>query len=278
MSDHSNEEKISQLTESLTSLLMNMPALTFSKDVKDGRYLACNRMFAEYARMNSPEEVVGNTDFEIFDRETARHFVEDDKKAIEMDMPYVFFEDVVDAIGNPRQFRTTKFKYTDTKGRMCLLGMSVDVSDVEALRKEKLEARAAYNKAQDENLIHARIAKALSVDYIFIYCVDTTNDHYIDYSYDSANVEVELERQGDDFFDLSRKNINIALYEDDREGFLEKFTKDNIMSSIEETGLYKMSYRLILDGTPTYVNLRSTRLENDNEHIVISVSKADENE
>jgi hypothetical protein len=54
-------------------------------------YLACNQAFAEYAHKESPEGVVGLTDAEIFDAVTAEHFVEDDRMALSMDEPYIFF-------------------------------------------------------------------------------------------------------------------------------------------------------------------------------------------
>ena len=59
---------------SVASLLSNMPAMSFSKDAETGRYLACNQSFADYAHKGSPEGVVGLTDAEIFDPETAAHF------------------------------------------------------------------------------------------------------------------------------------------------------------------------------------------------------------
>ena len=49
---------------------------------------------------------MGLTDFEIFDPATARHFAEDDKKALSMEEPYIFFEDVPDAAGNQKQLQT----------------------------------------------------------------------------------------------------------------------------------------------------------------------------
>jgi ethanolamine utilization microcompartment shell protein EutS len=39
--------RIEELTQSVTALLANMPGLSFSKDVKSGKYLACNQAFAE---------------------------------------------------------------------------------------------------------------------------------------------------------------------------------------------------------------------------------------
>ncbi len=105
--------EIEELKKSVSALLTNMPAMTFSKDVNTRKYLACNQAFADYAHKDSPEGVVGLTDFEIFDEATAYHFIEDDKKALAMDKPYIFYEDVPDAQGNPRQFQTTKLKFTD---------------------------------------------------------------------------------------------------------------------------------------------------------------------
>ena len=83
-------KKIMELQESVTALLTNMPAMTFSKDVNTRKYLACNQAFVEYAHKESPEGVAGLTDFDIFDAETAEHFTQDDNKALTMDKPYVF--------------------------------------------------------------------------------------------------------------------------------------------------------------------------------------------
>ena len=82
---------------SASALLNNMPAMVFAKDAESGRYSSCNQSFAAYAHKSSPEGVVGLTDHEIFDRTTADHFVADDKKALTLDEPYVFIEDVPDA-------------------------------------------------------------------------------------------------------------------------------------------------------------------------------------
>ena len=131
-----SNKKISELQESITTLLNNIPALMFSKDVNTGIYMACNQYFAEYAHKVTPDGVVGLTDFEIFDEKTAEHFVQDDKKALAMDKPYIFIEDVPDAEGNPRKFQTTKLKFIDNYGRNCLLGLCQDITDAMKIRRE----------------------------------------------------------------------------------------------------------------------------------------------
>ena len=147
-------QKIRDLNQTITSLLDNMPGMTFTKDAETGVYLTCNRSFAEYAHKASPDEVAGLTDAEIFDAETARHFVEDDQLALSMDKPYIFFEDVPDAVGDQRQFQTTKFKYVDATGRLCLQGICQDVTDMVRIQRENATTKEAYEKASNTAAIY----------------------------------------------------------------------------------------------------------------------------
>ena len=72
-------EKITEFNETITSLLDNMPGMTFTKDAKTGEYIACNQAFARFAHKDNTSEVIGRTDDELFDAETAKRFVEDDR-------------------------------------------------------------------------------------------------------------------------------------------------------------------------------------------------------
>jgi amino acid transporter len=120
-------KEIAELKGAINSLFDNMPAISHSKDAETGRYVACNQAFAEFANKKSPDEVVGLTDYEIFGREVAKHFEQDDKRALQMDSSLVLFEEVTDAVGRPRKLQTTKLKFYDASGRLCTMGMSVDV-------------------------------------------------------------------------------------------------------------------------------------------------------
>ena len=141
MEEARSAKQLSDLMGSVGSLLTNMPAMSFSKDAYTGKYLACNQSFAEYAHKESPEGVIGLTDHEIFDQVTADHFVEDDKKALAMEEPYIFFEDVPDAAGQMRNLQTTKLTFKDASGRECLLGMCVDVTEMTRIKEAEAEGR-----------------------------------------------------------------------------------------------------------------------------------------
>ena len=167
-------KKIAELKESITSLLDNMPGMTFTKDAETGVYLACNQAFADYAHKDTPDGVVGLTDAQIFDAETAAHFVEDDKIALSMDKPYIFFEDVPDAAGNQRQFQTTKLKYTDAAGRLCVLGICQDVTDMVRIQHENAMTREAYENAVSSGVMYTHIAQTLARDYTDMFYVNWT--------------------------------------------------------------------------------------------------------
>ena len=251
-------QKINELSESVSSLLANMPVMTFSKDVNNGKYLACNKLFCEYANKKEPSEIAGLTDYDIFPRSTAEHFVEDDKKAIEMKEPYVFNEDVLDAKGNPRQFQTTKLKFIDTTGRECLLGMSIDITELQA----NIEERATYSN----------ISRALSKDYSYMYYVDLETEEFIEYHSDINETNLVVERRGPHFFDQSREDAVKVIYEEDQQAFLDEFYKDKILDYIDRNGVFTITYRMIENGKLMHFSMKISKLEDDDKHLIIGVN------
>lgn len=269
------DARYAELSRSVTELLNHIPAMTFSKDISTGRYLACNQLFADYAHKATPEGVAGLTDHEIFDDKTADHFVEDDRTALSMNEPFVFFEDVPDAVGNPRHFQTTKQKFYDGEGRLCTLGLCVDVTELINMKKETLEIREAYVKSQNESQIYLNIAQSLSADYTYVYYVDTETDEYIEYRAFDKNAELALVTKSEDFFNASYRDAQEVIYEEDRSEFLSKFTKENLLRTLDGQNAFVLIYRLMIDGKPQYVSMKVNRMKEDMRHIVIGVKNID---
>lgn len=119
----------------------------------------------------------------------------------------------------------------------------------------------------------ARAAKALSADYVNLYYVNSVTDEFIEYNPDAERSNLSVERHGTDFFNASRNDALKYIYTGDQERFLHDFTRDNILGILDETGTFSLSYRLITDGEPIYVNLKAVRV--DSEHIVIGVNDVD---
>ena len=268
-------EKIASLRNSISALLDHMPAMSFSKDAETGEYLACNQSFAEYAHKDSPEGVVGLTDAQIFDADTAKHFVEDDRKAISMDEPYVFFEDVPDAVGNQRQFQTTKLKFVDSTGRLCLLGMCADVTDMVRIQRENAAAKEEYEKARSSSILFTNITETLARDYTDLYYVNLDTDEYVEYRTEDGRNSPAEARRGERFFDQVKIEILQAVYPEDQEMALHAFERETLLENLNQFGVFIITYRLNIAGQPTYMRLKASRMANNERFIVLGVANVD---
>ena len=279
--------RIAELTESVTSLLMNMPGLTFSKDIKTGKYLACNQLFANYACKKKPEDVVGLTDFDIFDAETAAHFVADDKKALSMDKPYVFLESVPDAAGNPYHFQTTKLKFTDASGRECTLGMCVDISEMmeikaaeaeNRVRQQEMEKQLALQEQLLEQKKHqeqqGQLITALASDYWSVYYLELDKDEGICYQ-SHADVDGGF-RVGEHFPYLQSVTDYANKYITDRyrEDFLRFVQPDAIREGLKAQRVISFRYMVRRHGRESYEMVRFAGVrhpEDRDDHMVHAV-------
>ncbi len=144
--------QMAEMMGSVAELLTNMPAMTFSKDVETGVYLACSKSYTEYANKQRPEEIIGFTDHDLFPQEIADHIVRDDKKAVDLGKPYVFIETVPDGSGAMHNLQTTKLTFQDPSGRLHLLGMCVDVTEMTQLKEA--EARTSFKNEFLANMSH----------------------------------------------------------------------------------------------------------------------------
>ena len=115
-------------------------------------------------------------------------------------------------------------------------------------------------------------------DYFHIYYVNIETEKYTDYSTYSENgtdASVETEKHGNDFFDTSRKYAAKYLYYEDRDMFMSSFTKENVMRSLEENGSYILSYRLVMDDSPVFFNLRAMTIQSDSKHIIVGFGRTE---
>jgi diguanylate cyclase (GGDEF)-like protein len=267
--------------QSITALLDNMPAMSFTKDVETGAYLACNQAFAAYAHKQGPEDVVGLTDAQLFDPVTAQHFVEDDRMALSMDEPYIFFEDVVDAEGNSRQLQMTKLKFIDPAGRACLLGMCADVTDMVRIQRETATTREAYERARSTGIIYSHIAQTLARSYIDLFYVNLETEEFIEYHTDSENGTLVEARRGGDFFAQCKIDAETYLYPDDVEAFVKAIDRETLLEALNRDGTFLLTYRQIAyyskaDNGPTYVTMKVSRMADDENYLIFAVTDVDE--
>ncbi|MBR2672052.1 MAG: EAL domain-containing protein [Oscillospiraceae bacterium] len=142
--------------------------------------------------------------------------------------------------------------------------------------EDQLAMREEIEKAKEESVTFSSIAQALSADYFAIYYVDTETDRFKEFSSDEDYETLGIEKSGEDFFNLSRKNIVRVIHPDDLEKFLEVFTKENLLEELRKNGKFTLNYRLMFADTPTYVSMKATYIRSkDKKHIVIGINNID---
>ena len=140
------------------------------------------------------------------------------------------------------------------KGNCLIIG----VSDVDAQMKE----REIYEKAKEERLIYSRM-NALSGDYICFYTVDPETDHFYGYKVSSQYEKFEVSKEGEDFFGRVERECHKYITLADMDSFMTIFKKENILSTIEEDGIFVINYRVLFQAAPIYVCLKAVITEED---------------
>ena len=265
-------KQIAELKDTITSLLDNMPGMTFTKDASTGVYLACNQAFADYASKESPDDVIGLTDAQMFDAATAFHFVEQDKVALSMDEPYVFFEEALDAEGNEKQLQTTKLKYTDTFGRLCILGMCQDITDMIRIEHENAMTKEAYENARSTGIMYTHIAQTLARDYMDMYYVNLESEEFIEYRRNNEGNFLSEQRRGWHFFSDCIEQMADNVYPEDQENFLQAMDRRTLMKALSRKDTFIQSYRQNGESEPIWVSMKVSRMEEDDNFIIVGIT------
>ena len=132
------------------------------------------------------------------------------------------------------------------------------------------------NKDFDDStgVTFARAARALSVDYINLYYVNYLTGDFTEYYPDAEHGNLSVERYGRDFFGSARKDAERAVYPQDLSRFLAEFTEENVLDVLDRQGTFTLSYRLMKDGEPVYVNMKAVKVD-DEGHLVIGINDVD---
>ncbi len=269
-------EQVKALKDTISSMLDNLPGMTFTRDAQTGVYLACNQAFADYVHRAAPMDVIGHTDAELFEPAIAERFAEDSRVALSMDEPYIFYEDVPDADGNPRQLQTTEIKYADNTGRLCVLGMCQDVTDMVRIQRDSAMSKEAYEKARGTGIMYSHIAQAMTRSYRDLYYVNVDSEEYIEYRTDEDSGSLIEVRRGWHFFEQCQLEAEQLVHADDRDAFLKALDRKNLVSALDRNQTFVITYRLISQEGPAYVSLRASHMEDDPRYIILGVTDVDD--
>lgn len=267
---------IAELQQTISSLLDNMPGICLTKDASTGEYLACNQTFADYIHKKDPSEVIGLKASDVFDEERVKNFAEDDELVLSMDEPLIFYDNMEDVFGNPVNVKVTKQKYTDANGKLCILMIYQDVSDSLRISRGKVNSKDSYEKARSNGLIFTHIAQALARGFSAVFYVDINTEEFIEYRSDEKDGSLCEIRRGWHFFEAGHDAAEANVYHEDREEVLRAMDRKTLEATLDKNNMFMMTYRMVIDGQPRYVNMKVTRMQDDERYMILSMTDIDE--
>ncbi len=276
------------LIESFSSILSNMPAMNFTKDAATGKYLTCNEAFAKHAQKASPDDVIGLTDYDIFDKETADRFAEIDQKVVLMDKPYIYYEDVrIGETAELRNHQTTKVKYIDGAGRICILGMCIDITEITRIkadeatvyaRQQELEARLQLQgqlleetKRREEQ---ERTITALVSDYRSVYHVDLDQNDAVCFRSDPTARDQHPEGVHFPYYEIFANYAKLNVDKTYLDSFLDFIDPKTIRRNLADSKTANFHYLVRRAGMEYYERIslaKTIRPDDSDDHTVHSV-------
>ncbi|MCD1295070.1 hypothetical protein CUJ83_08675 [Methanocella sp. CWC-04] len=140
------EEEVRKSQEMLRLVMDNIPQAIFWKDI-NSVYLGCNAIFAKFAGLEDPEDIVGKTDYDLaWKKDEADSYRKFDRLVMDHDTPvYHIIEPQLQADGKEAWLDTNKIPMHDTNRNVVgILGTYEDITERkkadEELKKAKSDA------------------------------------------------------------------------------------------------------------------------------------------
>ena len=130
----------------LQAVIEATPDAIFVKDL-DGRYVVVNAAAARFLG-KAPAEIVGKNDLELYPEETARQFMEDDRRVLSTGEPQTFEGVATSALGT-QAYMVTKGVYRGRSGRIAgTFGISHDMTELRQAQQSLEHTREALFRSQ----------------------------------------------------------------------------------------------------------------------------------
>ncbi len=169
-SEHNSSGNSSNIKPKVTlrmlhNVLDSVPTRIFWKDL-DGRYLGCNRLFANDAGLDSVEDIIGKLDSELVWAEHAEQYRADDKEVIESTRSRLNFEEPQKRPnGKEIWVETSKIPLTDDNGAIIgIVGIYSDITE----RKHISEQAENLGNVLESSLNEIYIFDAESLKFIHV--------------------------------------------------------------------------------------------------------------
>ncbi|MGI9552617.1 MAG: sensor histidine kinase [Aurantibacter sp.] len=152
--DHPTDAKTAEGEILLKTLIDNLPLNVFIKDL-DSKKVLVNKSECEYLGVEHPEELLGKSDFDLYDREVAQISRDEDLQVMRSLTPILGRETAnKKKDGKTTTFLTSKIPLIGEDGAVKgLVGISLDISDLKQ-KEEELRDLINVTSLQNKKLIN----------------------------------------------------------------------------------------------------------------------------
>lgn len=138
--------------------------------------------------------------------------------------------------------------------RRCIV---IAVSDIDELMRK----RQAEQRMLEERAIYARL-HALTGNYLCVYVVDPETERYREFSAtDNYEQSFAQAKEGEGFFEKVRREARFFNHPQDIEPFLSVFTREKVLAEVKRSGLFTLTYRVMMDNSYIHVILKAAMVE-----------------
>jgi PAS domain S-box-containing protein len=124
------QEQLQEERNLLRTLIDHIPDVVYIKD-KEGRILGYNKSLAELWNVRGRDNIIGKTDFDLFEPERAQRYFDEEQKIIQTGRPVIDQEwQCTDKSGNANYLLVTKVPLRDSAGNITgLVGFHRDITE-----------------------------------------------------------------------------------------------------------------------------------------------------
>ena len=93
-----------------------------------------------------------------------------------------------------------------------------------------------------------QIATSLAKHFDSLYYIEIKTGHYMEFLPTQIFADLQIPKQGEDFFELAKRNINKSVHPGDLEFALSSNDKETVLDNLSRNNTYSVIHRLVING------------------------------